>query len=439
MTRLRKWLYAFGNVGPALTGNVVSTYIQFFYVDVLGLATALMGPAMLIYALWNAINDPIAGYLSDRTHTRWGRRIPYIALLSAPMCLFFALIWVVPPAIVSQQGALVAWLLVMLFVYDVLGTFVGLNLVALLPEMYGDLADRAEVSSYRQIFALLFGVGVGIVLPSWLYTTIGWGAMGVLFGLMAALALYVSLRGSHERNLTPESMNLRDALRTTFRNRSFLTYLTAQIAKEFGTLLLVAALPFYAKYVLQLTEGMTATLLAPVFLVALPLSLVWSRIAVKIGTRGAMMAAMACFAVALFPFAFLSDFTQAVVTCALAGIGLGGMFVLPDILLSDVIDEDAVNTGMRREGMYFGMQGLLLRLAIALQALALNYILTITGYVSGVGAAAQSPAVAVGLRWALAVLPAAGLALAILSLVLYPLHGKRLEALHASMQPMSNA
>jgi GPH family glycoside/pentoside/hexuronide:cation symporter len=182
---------------------------------------------------------------------------------------------------------------------------------------------------------------------------------------------------------------------------------------------------------------MTATLLAPVFLVALPMAFVWSRLAVKIGTRNAMMVAMACFATALFPFAFISDLTQALVTCAVAGIGLGGMFVLPDILLSDVIDEDAVNTGLRREGMYFGMQGLLLRLAIALQALALNFILSLTGYDASLTAAAQSPAVAVGLRYALAVLPAIGLGLAILSLTRYPLHGKRLEAVHTASQQAS--
>src|SRR5690606_36181084 len=106
---------------------------------------------------WNAVNGPLAGALSDRTRTRWGRRIPYIALGSLPLALFFALVWLAPFR--GDDPRLFAYFLGVIFLFDTLFTLVSLNLVALFPEMYPSLAERAEVSGYRQVFAL-----VGLVL-----------------------------------------------------------------------------------------------------------------------------------------------------------------------------------------------------------------------------------------------------------------------------------
>ena len=82
-------LYASGSLAVAVSYQAFATYIQFLYIDIFGLRAAWVGLVWSIYGIWNAINDPLAGYWSDKTHTRWGRRIPWIAGLFIPLAVTF--------------------------------------------------------------------------------------------------------------------------------------------------------------------------------------------------------------------------------------------------------------------------------------------------------------------------------------------------------------
>ncbi|MBI5877154.1 MAG: MFS transporter [Chloroflexi bacterium] len=449
MSGVRKWLYAVGNLSPSVTGNAVAIYIQFFYVDVLKLSPGLMGLAWALYGIWNSLNEPLAGQLSDMTRTRWGRRIPWIMFGSLPMGVFFALMWLTPASIQQDQTSLFVYLLVLLWLFDAMFTFVVLNYVALFPEMYVRLEDRAEVSKLRQVFGVL-GMVLGVALLPLIANTFGWGVMGVAFAVLTTGSLYVSLRGSFE---TPdagnkESLPLRQALSATFRNWTFVTYMCAQVMKETGALLLQAGLPFYAKYVLRVTAdvpvsvagatllvmpaGMVTTiLLGTAMVMAFATLSLWARIAVKFGTRAATMCAFAAVGLSLIPFSFVQDVMQTLVAIAVFGLGLGGLNVLPDILLSEVIDEDETKTGVRREGMYFGMQGLLLKAGTVLQGAVLAFLLMTSGYNADLGPLGQPAGVDTGIRLAVSALPAIGFGLGVLFLTLYPLHGKRLAEVQA--------
>ncbi len=431
MTHFQKLAYAFGNLGGSLSYQVVSTYVQFFYLDVMKLAPPLMAPAMLIYAIWNSLNEPLAGHLSDRTRTRWGRRIPYILFLTLPLSILLALVWLPPTAAAQSQALLFLYFVFALCVFDGLHTLVTLNMTALFPEMYPGLDARAEVSSFRQVFGIVGSI-LGIAAPPIIYAAIGWGQMGVVFAVITAVTLYVSLAGMRERDTRAAEAPLpfRAALVTTFTNKSFLTYMAFQILLQYAFLLIMAAIPFYAKYVLRETEEKTSFLLFAAFATAFIMVFVWGWVTTRIGARKAMMAALALFAVTLVPLFFVNTFLQSILTTSALGIALAGLMMLPDILLSDVIDEDEQKTGRRREGMYFGMQGLLIRAGIILQALTLNAVLTATGYDANLSVAAQTPALSVGLRIAVSLIPMLAVGAAALCLLGYPLHGARLTQVH---------
>lgn len=421
----RKLAYSSGNLAAVISYQAFVTYVQFFYIDILKLPAMLVATiGWTIYGIWNAINDPLAGQLSDRTRTRWGRRIPYVAFCTLPLAITFALIWS-PPFQVGQTNLLFAWFLISVLLFDGLWTVVALNWTALFPEMFPSLQERAEVSGFRQLFSII-GLLLGVALPPLIYKGLGWWAMGLFFAFVTALFFFITLLGSKEKEefSREESLPLLTALSATLRNRSFLLFVGVNILIQFTFLILQATVPFYVKYVLRMGEVQISALLATVFVVAMPFLFPWMMVTVRLGARRALMAACLIWAVTLLAFLVVGDFTTALVTMAVAGIGLAGLLLLTDILISDIIDEDELTTGVRREGMYFGINGLLIRFAFVLQGWVMGTVLTVTGYNADL--AVQAPSVITGLRLMMSLIPTAALIGAFIFLVFYPLHGARL-------------
>ena len=222
---IKKLAYSFGAVATALSYQSFSTYIIFFYVDIMKLPVYLAGIAMLIYAVWNGLNDPLAGYLSDITRTRWGRRIPYLAAGAIPFGIIFFLLWVPPFGRIDQVSLLFLYFLFMICLFDGFYTVTILNWASLFPEMYPSLPERTQVNAYRQSFGML-GLLIGIALPPLIYGAWGWGWMGACFGALISVALLIALWGSHERKefSRDRALPLFPAFKATFKNRSFMTF-----------------------------------------------------------------------------------------------------------------------------------------------------------------------------------------------------------------------
>jgi len=450
MTRWRKIAYSSGSLGTALSYQAFSTYIQFLYIDLLGLAANLVGWGWAVYGIWNAINDPWAGQLSDRTRTRWGRRRPWIAALTIPLALCFVFLWTPP----NWRGMPLFWyffLIVLLF--DTLWTFVVMNWTALFPEMFPDNNERAEVSGWRQLFSII-GLILGIALTPAVVEVIGWGGMGVVFGLVTGVSLLASLLGSfeHPEFSADPPLPFIQALKATLANRSFRWFLTSNFLIQFVFLMLAATVPFYAKYVLMiqapihlrifggdlgLDPGLqTSLLLGTVFLISMPMLYLWTKIAQRYGARNALIVACLTFAVALTPLFFADSFGSGLVAMAFTGIGFAGLLMLTDLLIADVVDEDELITGLRREGMFFGMNGFVIRFAYSAQGIILGNVLTLTGYIAPTELVPNpiQPATAVmGLRFLMAGVPMIALLLAAAAAYIYPLHGERLAQVKAEV------
>ncbi len=418
----RKFLYSLANMSAAVSGQAVSTWLLRFYVDTLKLPVPLYGLGMTLYGLWNALNDPLAGHISDRTRTRWGRRIPYIAFLSLPLAVSLALVWT-PPAGLGGW-ALFAYFIVVLFVFDTLFTFVILNSTALFPEMYPSLTERAQVSALRQVLGIV-GLVVAMALPPVLYTSLGWPLTGAILGVVTGLGLYLSLLGSRERPEARggEPLALGPALRYTFANRSFVTFVLTSLFAQFTFVVLPAAMPLFVKYVLRLPDALMTVIFLTVFGSAFIMLFVWQKVTRAVGPRQAMRLSLVVFALGLIPLTFITSLTAMLVTGVLIGVGLAGLMMLIDVLISDVIDEDQLKTGTRREGMYFGVHGFVIRLSIALQGLVTSAVLEWGGYVPDV---VQSSRAVLAIRMLMTVVPWIALALSFVAVTLYPLHGRRL-------------
>lgn len=442
---LGDFLYSSGSISSSITAQFFSTFIIFFYVDTLKLSPVWVSVGMTLYGVWNAINDPLFGQLSDRTKSRWGRRVPWVLFGTIPFALAFWLVWVPPFRGADQQGLLFAYFLGAIFLYDTLYTVVILNWTALFPEMYPDLKRRASISALRQALSIL-GMILGTALPPMLTGALGWGTTAAIFAVITALFLGLSVLGSHERPELAEAAGLpiREALKHTLANRSFLTFVFTSMLVQFTFVTLTGAIPFYTKYVLKLSDFYTTVLLAAIFLAALPMVAVWSKLTARWGARKAMLTAIVIYGACLIPFWFATNVVGGVATAVLVALGLAGLLILFDIFIADVSDEDELRTGVRREGMYFGVHGFMIRLGISLQAIMMGQVLSRTGYDANL--AVQPASAAMGIRLLMTVVPIAALLLALVCVYFYPLHGARLAEVrrlvaerHAASQKASSA
>jgi GPH family glycoside/pentoside/hexuronide:cation symporter len=448
-------LYASGSLATAVSYQAFATYIQFLYIDIYGLKAAWVGIVWAVYGVWNAINDPLAGYWSDRTHTRFGRRIPWIAGLFIPLSVTFYFLFVPPERIAFSGGApLLLYFLAFVLAFDLLWSLVVMNWTALFPEMVPDEKMRAEVSAYREVFSLI-GLMIGVALPP-VIAGEDWSnvsAVALMVAAVTALFFGISLLGSRERRefQADEPLSFRDSIRFTMTNRDFLYFLGANLTIQFVFLALTSTIPFYAKYALRIQSDVTAggltldpglqnsLLLAGALLTALPGMLIWTIAARRIGAWRALRICVLTSSASLLLFFLPQNFFSGLATTAVFGLSLAGLLMLTNPLIADMVDEDELNTGARREGLYFGMNGFIIRFAFTIQGLITAAVLTTTGYVASTDAVLypEQPAAAVwGIRSMIALFPVLALVLGYFLLGGYSLHGDRLDSVQSSVSAL---
>jgi len=433
LIKLKKIAYSFGAVATALSYQAFSTYILFFYVDVRKLSSSMAAIAMLIYGIWNAINDPLAGFVSDRTRTRLGRRIPYILFFAVPFGIIYFLLWAVPSGM--SQMSLFIYFLVFICLFDGLYSIVVLNWASLFPEMYQDLKERTEVNSYRQAFGMI-GLMIGIALPPMIYTAIGWRSMGLIFGAIIAVAYLIALSGSFEKKeyMLDKALGLREALIHTFRNRSFIAFVVSNLFIQYAFTMVLAMIPFYAKYALRIEPVMMTLMLLTAFIVAFIMMYFWRIVTNRYGARNSYMAAILFFAISLIPFMFSKGYFASVLICGALGAGLAGIILISDVIISDIIDEDETRTNTRREGMFFGVNAFVTRFAIALEALSIGLMFKMTHYSPYIFT--QTRSFLFGLKVLLSLLPVLALIAALAIMTLYPLYGRKLDELRGRIESL---
>ena len=187
-------------------------------------------------------------------------------------------------------------------------------------------------------------------------------------------------------------------------NRSFLILTGAQTLRFVTTNSMATGMLFFVKYTLKIDGASTGIILATAFIVSAIMLYPWRQIvANRYEPRTTGLVAYGVVAVSMVPLWFVSDLTTTVLAAVGIGVGFAGIFLMDNMLIADVIDEDEVRTGLRREAMYTGMNGMVITLSTAIVSVAFGAISSAYGYDSSL--ATQPESVSDGFRVFMALLP----------------------------------
>ena len=425
----QRWTYGMGNFANTVVQQVFNNRIQFFYIDVLGLDPGLAGIIWFIFGLWNAVNDPLMGNVSDRTRSRMGRRVPYVLFGAVPLGLSFFFLWV-PPR--NPTWLLALYFIILLFIYDTLYTLVIMAYNALFTELAVALKERSRLAAVREGLAVI-ALLLAFILAPILSEELGFVTMGIVIGAFTAIGYLISVIGLKENpeHMTGESMGVWPSLKICLGSPAFRWYILANLCKEYLFVVLPATLPFWRKYALQIQDkapvfglmmdagDQEALLLAVPFLLCVPLLAIWNRVTPRIGVRRAWIIAFLTFIPGLLIVGLANDFYTGLLGTTLIAPGLSGFMMLPIVMLTYVIAADAARTGERREGIFFGINGGIVKLAFSFQGILYSLVFTLTRYDADLSV--QPVSAVWGIRFLMGFSPIVALLVGAWALTRYPL------------------
>ena len=411
LPRRVKLLYGAGDFGFALTDAMLGLLIAMYLTDVVGLNPGLAAAAIFIGRTWDYVNDPIFGYLTDRTRTRWGRRRPYLLFGCLPFALAFTLMWLRPP--IASQVGLAVYYGFAYALYDSAASLVYMPYYALTPELTPDYDERTSLTTYRMVFSIL-GSMVAFILPLALIGEMQPAnrgrilLVGAAMGLVSALPLLLAFFGVRERQEYQDQPQpkLRQSLAAAIHNRPFLYTMGIFLFTFTGLEIIQGTELYFMKYRMGLEKD-TDIVFAVLFIVALLSLPFWDWASRRWDKRSAYIAGMGYLALVMTGVAFIRPqygLPLVLVQAALAGVGFGCVQVLPWAIIPDVVEWDEWATGQRHEGMFYSLVTLF-RKAASSAAIPLTLaMLGLTGYTAN--APVQPPAALAAIIFFVGPLPA---------------------------------
>ena len=416
------WSYGLGDAGTGMAASLIGFYLFVFYTSAAGLPPWMAGLVLMVGRLWDGINDPVVGWLSDKTNSRWGPRLPWILGAAVPLGLSMAAMWWVPPGSTWLKFAI---FVVISTLAQTFYTAVNLPYSALAAELTGDVALRTRLNTARftgSIIASLVGVVLGAMLLQDHSNPASYLRVGVLVGLVVALATLgcgwgLAPAALHCQRPIREQGTTRRLLSRVGANGRFLMVLGLYLLLWCGLQIMQTAALIYLPVVLRLPESWSNWILLP-FLVSTLVGLwIWNNLSHRRGRIGALKLGATLWIGGCALAMLLPPLNEAigplgstgnqikllllVITIVLAGLGASCAYLIPWSLLPDAIDADPEKPA----GQYSAWMVLGQKLCISLALLFFGNLLSVSGYVAAQGS--QQPASALmAIRLCMGLIPA---------------------------------
>jgi GPH family glycoside/pentoside/hexuronide:cation symporter len=399
-SRLNMASYGFGKFLTEFMEMAFTVWLYSFYVRTIGVDSLIIGLAVIIYAIWNAVNDPLVGYLTNRPFKftkKWGRRFPWIMIGGVAYILSYILVFT-PPNIDPQSGAWIffIWFILSTAIFDTFNSIFFVNFASLFPDKFRSVGERRKATGIQTPIGIV-GVALGALLPPLIIdqgipaTFVTNAGLVVIVGL---IVLLLAIPGSREDQVTiTRYLEKHDAedrasffktLKLTLKQKSFLFFIITYTLYRSLVISFQASIPFFVEFIL---EEDVQTLLSAGFLVgALISSPLWAYLAQRTdNNKKVMLINSVLLTVFTIPFIFVNSVIISLIVMILWGFGLGGFWTMLAPVFADVVNESVVKNERRQEGIFNGFLQFFGRFAILVQAISFASVHTITGFVEGSG------------------------------------------------------
>jgi glycoside/pentoside/hexuronide:cation symporter, GPH family len=510
-----KLAYGSGDMGPAITANVLVFFLLYFFTNVAGLPAGMAGSILAIGKISDAINDPIIGILSDRTKHKWGRRIPWMLYGTIPFGFFFFLQWLVPEFSSDSNinnWCLFAYYIVIGILFNLAYTVVNLPYTALTPELTQDYHERTNLNSFRFAFSIggsilslilatvifqflpgdaieqYFVLGlissiISIIAILWctfriqergaepilnqqlkkvvgfILTALGsaflilgitqlliktnqiniYSILGILIGLQIALFGFTLIKAKtephlcdrnaqeHRQNTQEETtISLKEQLKIAFNNKPFLYVIGIYLCSWLAVQLTASILIYYVVSWMGMSEKAFPNVAIVVQGTALIMLFIWKSISNKIGKRAVFFIGTIIWIFAQAGLFLIKpgQITALYLLGSMAGIGVSVAYLIPWSMIPDVIELDELNTGQRREGIFYSFMVLLQKFGLALALFLVGLALEWSGFIErqpGEAIPIQPDSALLAIRIAIAPLPTVVLIIGLFLAYFYPI------------------
>lgn len=444
-----KLAFGAGDTGPAILGAINGFFLLEFLVNVAGLRPEGpfgAGTIFLVVKIWDSVNDPVMGWLSDKTASRMGRRRPWLLFGAIPLGIAFFLHWVVPP--LGEMGKF-GYYLVVALILDTALTAVLVPYTALTAELSPDYDERTSLNSFRFSFSIL-----GSVVALFLHTQIvsafqanpyaGYALSAGIWTLAIIIPCFITFFGTREPEQAasptgqPEGPGFFEGLRIAFSNRAFLLVTFIYLFSWLTIQLVQSNLIFFVKDWIRMEIGLFGYVLIALQVSAFVWVLIWARVCQRLGKKNVYYLGGIIFVLVEFGLFLIQPGQTALVfvLAVIAGAGLSVAYLIPWSMLPDVIELDELETGRRREGIFYGIFVFLQKLGLSLGLFISAQVLGLTGYVQSVPgqpAPVQPESALLAIRILVGPVGAAILLLSFIAVRLYPITKARHAEIRAQL------
>ncbi|HET6446343.1 MAG TPA: MFS transporter [candidate division Zixibacteria bacterium] len=452
-----KLIYGLGDWGTSAATAARSLFWLYFLISVVGLNAGIAGVVILIGRIWDSVNDPLIGSLSDRIDTRWGRRRPFLLFGAIPFGLSFFFLFIQPP--ISDPVLLAVYYGLVFLLFDTMYTIINVPYSALTPELTEDYDERSSLAGWRIAIAILAALIAGATFQLLAENQIaplfeptfglsgslraGYAITAAVWSITLMIPPLILFKTIREPQRVPPDKDPFRPWRTfleVFSNRPFriasVVYLLSFTTADIVITVMVWFLIFY----LGASTGFVSLVIGLVLglaFITMPLTV---KMMHKFGKKKSYIAAMSIFAIVLF---FISQappggYAYVVVAALFAGFGYGAVNVIPWAMVADVVEEDELKSGKRREGIYSGYLVFFRKLATAITIFGVTWILSLTGFIESTTGTVrdieQPESALLALRIMVGIVPAIMLIVAIIATTRYPLDRERHEDIRRQLE-----